>query len=663
MMSVYIFIKLLYHRNRNYVAIIIGGMMINVFGYINFISAIFILVFGLYVYTFNKKDRVNRIFMILSIIEFLWCFFTFQMRYSLNVEEATFWLKLASIWTIEIVCLYFFVKAIVDFDFKFKKINRIINFFITTIGIVLLIVDYNTYYLSGRIVNTPMGWTYKMPYNNWMILNFAWTSIIFIIVIAFIFLKYKQQKKILLKKQLVIISIGIIAYSILFLFGTKDTNSIAVPEYFSIAYLIKNIFIWYGIKKYELFQIKIQDAVWAIDKYIGDSIIMTNRQNIIVYFNESFKLLLKNCEREEIMGKNIESFIIFDKPIEKNINKLEGYLKYDSIDISISISVSRIYTNRGYKKGNVYILRDINDQKKYEKQLEVKNIELKEQNRVLQKTQKKLIESEKMAGIGQLAAGLAHEINNPICFVHSNIQVLEEYFEDYKKIIAEYNKLPKEIMNENKFRYSDFMEKLDQINARNNLEFINDDLSNIFSDTDEGITRVIDLVGSLRDFSHSSMEDQIREYNLNEGIKSALRLVKNKVKKDINVKLELEELPIIQVRGNQIDQVILNLIVNGIDAINDDDKLERILIISTKNIDNEVILKVEDNGIGISEENISQIYNPFFTTKEIGKGTGLGLSIVYDIVVNKHEGEIDVYSKNKLGTCFTIKLLKKLRVK
>lgn len=214
-----------------------------------------------------------------------------------------------------------------------------------------------------------------------------------------------------------------------------------------------------------------------------------------------------------------------------------------------------------------------------------------------------------------------------------------------------------------KIEYRKYIDKMKLIEDKNNLKFINEDLGSIFDEIDEGIGRVTNLVKGLREFSHPSIEGQIRQYNLNYGITSALLLAKNRITDDIQVDVDLAQLPDIEVIGNQIDQVLVNLIVNAVDAIEMGGKNLKILRIKSYESDDNVCFEIEDNGIGMDEKQMEDIYNPFYTTKEIGKGTGLGMSIVYDFVVNKHSGEIEVESDIGKGTKFMVTLLKKMKVK
>ncbi|MFA7115334.1 MAG: ATP-binding protein, partial [Candidatus Omnitrophota bacterium] len=267
----------------------------------------------------------------------------------------------------------------------------------------------------------------------------------------------------------------------------------------------------------------------------------------------------------------------------------------------------------------------------------------------LQKTQKQLVQSEKMAGIGQLSAGIAHEINNPAGFVLTNLNCLEknietlfQSMEDVIRLIAEY------------FPHSDntgeFYESLKRITETRKIQFIKKDMPDLISQTIEGAQRIKKIVGNLKNFSHPG-EKEKRPINVNVEIDKALDLINNEIKYNCEVIKDLKEVPLILANPQQLEQVFINIIINAGQAI----YKKGIIRISTYLKDPVVIIEISDNGKGISEDAISQIFNPFFTTKDVGKGTGLGLSIVYGIIKD-HNGQINVYSKIGEGTRVVISL-------
>lgn len=285
-----------------------------------------------------------------------------------------------------------------------------------------------------------------------------------------------------------------------------------------------------------------------------------------------------------------------------------------------------------------------------ERAMELSSSELSEMIKKLKETQMELIQKEKMASIGQLAAGIAHEINNPLGYIISNMDTLHNYIQKYKKylsIIDEIKQLPQEC--------SALIDELKAFEKNNNLSFINEDIKEIVADSLEGLNRISKIVKGLRDFSRLNPKDNFTSYNLNQGIEDTLMIANNSIKYNAVVNLELSEIPTIEALGSEINQVILNMLINASHAIKCNSK-QGIINIRTYQKGNQVILEIEDNGIGIPKEFLVKVFDPFFTTKQVGEGTGLGLSISYDIIVNKHNGKIDVRSEVGKGTTFIIQI-------
>lgn len=288
----------------------------------------------------------------------------------------------------------------------------------------------------------------------------------------------------------------------------------------------------------------------------------------------------------------------------------------------------------------------------------MQNEELKQMNAKLTDAKFHLVQSEKMAAIGQLAAGIAHEINNPIGFVNSNCEILERYIKritdylDYQnEILTEANNIP--------VKLDEIKEKLAEKYKKNKIDIVMQELEGIFSESKSGISRVTDIVQSLRVFSRSVKDDEKDSYKLLDLINQVMLISRNEVKYVSEIQLNISEDIIIFCNKVQLGQVFINLIVNAAQAIKSQKRNEMGLItITAEATDHHTLIYIEDDGPGIPEENLIKIFEPFFTTKDIGQGTGLGLSISYDIIVNKHNGQINVKSDVEKGTVFTITLPK-----
>ncbi|MDE2440701.1 MAG: PAS domain-containing protein [Betaproteobacteria bacterium] len=253
--------------------------------------------------------------------------------------------------------------------------------------------------------------------------------------------------------------------------------------------------------------------------------------------------------------------------------------------------------------------------------------------------QQQLLQSEKMAAIGQLAAGVAHEINNPVGFVNSNLGTLKTYIERLLNLVAAYESLDA----------GGSREALEAARREADIEFLREDLPSLIVESREGLGRVTKIVQDLKDFSRvDQAECQLAD--LNAALQSTLNVVWNELKYKAEVVRELGDIPEVECVPAQINQVFMNLLVNAAQAI---PTMGRITIRSGCEHDY-VWFEIADTGTGMPEEIRKRIFEPFFTTKPVGKGTGLGLSISYDIIVKKHGGRFDVTSEPGKGTCFRL---------
>ncbi|MGH8352720.1 MAG: ATP-binding protein [Pseudomonas sp.] len=288
------------------------------------------------------------------------------------------------------------------------------------------------------------------------------------------------------------------------------------------------------------------------------------------------------------------------------------------------------------------VLYDTTELAKSNEQLEAalnalsgKQLEQDQLIKKLETANTQLLQSEKLAAIGQLAAGVAHEINNPIGYVFSNLKTLAGYVHDLLRIIDAVDGAAS-------------LEELRQLKRSLEYDYIRNDVEALIGESEDGIDRVKRIITALKDFSHIE-EDEFRIADLTRGLETTLNVVNNELKYKAEVVKEYDNLPEVECIPSQINQVLMNLLVNAAHAI---EQFGRITLRSGHEGE-WVWLEVEDTGSGIEPKLLNRIYEPFFTTKPIGKGTGLGLSLSYNII-QKHHGRIEVFSELGQGTRFRI---------
>ncbi|MCQ8105205.1 bacteriohemerythrin [Methylomonas sp. SURF-2] len=266
-------------------------------------------------------------------------------------------------------------------------------------------------------------------------------------------------------------------------------------------------------------------------------------------------------------------------------------------------------------------------------------------NQQLKEVQGHLVQSEKMASLGQLAAGVAHEINNPLGYIYSNLNTLKEYIQDLLNIVESGQRLADHLPADDPA-----VLEFKQLQKAADLDFMKGDIPELVEEAMEGATRAKKIVQDLRDFSRIDKQDK-SPFDLEAGIDSTLNIVNNEIKYKAEVVKEYAGLKPFVCVGSQINQVILNLLVNAAQAIDEFGKIH----IRTGMEEDRVWFEVEDSGKGIPEEIRGKIFDPFFTTKPVGKGTGLGLSLSYKIIQD-HQGEVDLQSTVGKGTKFRVYL-------
>jgi PAS domain S-box-containing protein len=356
--------------------------------------------------------------------------------------------------------------------------------------------------------------------------------------------------------------------------------------------------------------------------------------------------------------QNRKNYMMWQKLMEKQgyVHDFEATLvrKNGSI-VPVEITACPILDEADEINAYAGIARDITSGVKNVIDAHKKNVELIDSLLSVRNAQPKLIQQEKLASIGQLAAGIAHELNNPIGFISSNFTSLRSYLHAIKEYIVVCEQSLGLYTGQNSI--SKIGSRIRKFRDEKKLDYILGDIENLVKESMEGVYRITEIVTSLRNFSRTDNETKIESYDINEALESTLVVAKNEIKYVADVEKELSVVPRIECIGSEINQVLLNILINAAQAIESQGRSDRGLIrIKTYADPENLYCQISDDGPGIPRNIVNRIFDPFFTTKDAGEGTGLGLNISYDIVVHKHNGELTVQSEEGKGTTFTMKL-------
>ena len=268
--------------------------------------------------------------------------------------------------------------------------------------------------------------------------------------------------------------------------------------------------------------------------------------------------------------------------------------------------------------------------------------------------ERELRQAQKLSSLGQLAAGVAHEINNPTGFVSSNLKTLGDYQADLNRLLSDYQALKEGVKSSVDGSAAeavrDLIARVEDTEQAIDIDYLRQDSEELIAECREGTDRIKKIVDDLKHFAHPG-QDQVQDTDINRELESTLGVVHNELKYKATVIRELGELPLVSANPQQLNQVFVNILVNAAQAIDQTGEIR----IATRHLDDQVEIRISDTGCGIAEEHLGRIFDPFFTTKEVGQGTGLGMNIVYNII-QKHHGEIRVESQVGEGTTFIITL-------
>jgi len=391
-----------------------------------------------------------------------------------------------------------------------------------------------------------------------------------------------------------------------------------------------------------------------------DRIYAKDAQSRFILANKAVAYYMGKAAPEEMIGKNDFDFYKSDEAaqyfaVEQALMQSgEPLIACEQLvqDLSTSqpgwLQTTKVHLHDadGNVIGLVGIGRNITEQKRIEAELQARNKELTELNVQLSETQHQLAQSEKLAAIGQLAAGVAHEINNPIGYIFSNFNTLETYLRQVLDLLEAHREAEKYISS------PAMLARLVDLRERIDLDFVVEDSKNLMAETKEGLTRVKDIVQDLKDFSRVDVTSEWGWMDLHRGIDSTLNILASEIKYKADIVKVYGDIPEVECLSSQINQVVMNLLINAAHAIGP----ERGTITIRTGVDGpQVWVEISDTGSGMSKDVLLRIFDPFFTTKPVGKGTGLGLSLSYGIV-QKHHGRIGVVSELGRGSTFKVSL-------
>jgi len=358
-------------------------------------------------------------------------------------------------------------------------------------------------------------------------------------------------------------------------------------------------------------------------------------RNEIVRLNKMVNALMNRAERSTSAQRS--DFGMFQTAV-----MLEDQVRSRTAELESAVRENE-KINRALQHAKAQMEVEIEERKSAHAALEHEKEEQRALIKKLEEAHNQLLQSEKLASIGQLAAGVAHEINNPIGFVNSNLGVLKKYVSNLLQIIDLYE-------SGRHFLAADVVlqGRIEQACATADLEFLRNDIETLISESIEGATRVRRIVQDLRDFSRVDSAEW-QSADLHAGLESTLNVVWNEIKFKADVVREFGTLPPVECRLSQVNQVFMNLLVNAAQAIPE----HGTITLRSGCVDDKAWISISDTGQGVPQELMTRIFDPFFTTKPVGTGTGLGLSVSYGIIA-KHGGHIDVQSEPGQGATFTV---------
>ena len=392
-----------------------------------------------------------------------------------------------------------------------------------------------------------------------------------------------------------------------------------------------------------------------------DMIICLDRSWRITDINQAGYLKLGYSHRREAIGVSLTEIAVLSLPTMDHLTKgltepnpvadFEFLLKNrEGKTITGIASIFRHLPQEGPASHFYLHIKDVTRQTEaFTGQVQM-NMELAELNDELNRAYASILSQEKMASLGLLAAGMAHEINNPLGFIFNNVTVLMNHFRDFHHYVESVREL---------YGQSDDprIAEIESLDRKLDLEFIFEDAQAVQTENQEGIERIKKILNSLKSFARKDQTDELTYYDINKAVQDTLTIARNEYKYSIDVNVEVGEVERFLCYSAEINQVILNLLLNAVEALETrkSSTEKKTIWVETSQDSQYTYLIIRDNGPGVAKEAIHRIFDPFYTTKNAGTGSGLGLTLTHDIVVNKHRGKIQ-YKPQEKGACFIVSL-------
>lgn len=361
---------------------------------------------------------------------------------------------------------------------------------------------------------------------------------------------------------------------------------------------------------------------------------VTELQNEIHRLNKIIKALIKQADSQN--EDKLSDFGLFKSQV-----MLEDEVHSRTEQLECALKTNQ-FMNAELVKTQQRMAQEIEERKVILQALEKEKEEQKALIQQLEENDRQLRQSDKLASIGQLAAGVAHEINNPMGYITSNLSALQRYFTQFLELIALYEEASADPTN------PFWPEQIRSLREEIDIDFLKEDIGPLFQDSIEGAVRVRRIIQDLLHFSRAG-ENYWEWTNLHEGLNSTLNIISNELKYKADVIKEYGDLPLVHCMPAQINQVFMNILLNAAHAIDIHGEIK----IKTGQHNDQVYISITDTGCGIPPDIKANIFDPFFTTRRVGAGTGLGLSVSYGII-KKHQGHIEVESEPGKGSIFTI---------